>query len=300
METTICAARSAGVLDVPPPPPPRPVEWRRAFTALRQLLAHPEQTEKAFEIFRALMGDEEERNFQRFLARPEGRRLLAERPSLLAVLADREALAAMPPDSFGRAYLAYLERTGFEPDGLLQLKARMEAQARAAGEAPPPLDSVREWYRDRGILTHDLWHVLTDYGTDELGEASLLPFSHAQFGGRANALLVLGTALRGMQELGLSFARYLFQAWRRGRRAAWLPVLPYEELLPLPLEAVRYIAGIVPAAEAHPKGVLRGSLAGPSAAPGYKPSMDPTIASRTRAETKRSRRAAAFCSHPQR
>ncbi len=263
METTQPTAPltlSSGELEIPAPPPSRSIEWLRAARALRVLLNHPDRTEKAFEIFRALMGNEEERTFQRFLALGEGRRLLAERPQLLAMLSDREALAAMPPDSFGRAYLAYLERTGFEPDGLLRLKASMEDQARATGEALPVLDPTRAWFRDRGILTHDLWHVLTDYGTDELGEAALLPFSYAQFGGRPNALLVLGTAVRGVQGLGFSFLRYPFQAWRRGRKTPWLALLRYEELLPLPLEEVRRLAGIAPATEVHPGGILRGSL----------------------------------------
>src|SRR5260221_12856059 len=83
-------------IEIPPPPPPRPVQWRRAVRALRALLADPDQTEKAFEVFLALDGDQEERNFQRLLAHPDGRRLAAARPCLLSRLSDRSALAALP------------------------------------------------------------------------------------------------------------------------------------------------------------------------------------------------------------
>ncbi|MEO1490022.1 MAG: Coq4 family protein, partial [Pseudomonadota bacterium] len=39
---------------------------------------------------------------------------------------------------------------------------------------------LTEWYFNRLRDTHDLFHVLTGYGRDALGEASLLGFSYAQ------------------------------------------------------------------------------------------------------------------------
>lgn len=247
-------------VDIPPPPPRQPVQWRRAVRALRELLDDPDRTEKAFEIFLAIDGDSQEREFQRFIAHPNGRRLLAERPSLIGLLADRTALASMPAGSFGRAYLDYLECSGLDPAGLLTLKTAMEEQAQRAGENRPQLDPAREWLSNRTILMHDLWHVLTGYGTDEAGEAALLPFTYAQAGGRANALLVTGVLVRGTFEAGIGFARYLYQAWQRGRHAVRLSTLSYEALLPLPLEEVRHIAAILPATVAHPAGIIQGSL----------------------------------------
>jgi len=248
-------------VDFPPPPPPHPVQWWRAVQALRTLLANPQETEKALEVFLALSGDEEERMFQRLLADPQGRRLALAQPCLLSRLANRAELATLPDGSFGRAYLAYLDRTGLDPVGLVRLKEEMEVHARAIGEELPVLDPAREWFRVRGILTHDLWHVLTDYDTDELGEAALLAFSLAQLPGRAGRLLTAGATCKGARALGPGFLRYEYQAWRRGRRAAWLPALPYEDLLGEPLEAVRARARITPGAVAHPGGILRGAVA---------------------------------------
>ncbi len=245
------------------PQPRRPREWGRAVRALRGLLANPDDTILAFEIFDAIDRDVEERAFQRFRRDPTGRRLLAARPSLAAGLSDRAALAALPAGSFGHAYLAYLDANGFHPLGLLHLKTHLEATVAARGEARPRLDDAREWFRERSILTHDLWHVLTGYGTDDLGEAALLPFSLAQSGGYANALLVAGVTVRGRALAGRSFPRYLFQAWRRGRRAHWLPALAYEELLPEPLTVVQQSTGIAPPAEAHPGGLRSGTWTRP-------------------------------------
>ncbi len=61
--------------------PRRPREWGRAMRALRALLANPDDTMLAFEIFDAIDRDVEERAFQRFRRDPVGR-LVATRPSL--------------------------------------------------------------------------------------------------------------------------------------------------------------------------------------------------------------------------
>lgn len=246
-------------VDLPPPPLARPVEWRLGLKALRELLAEPERTEKAFEVFLRLDGDGEERSFQRFLAEPHGPRLASERPSLLARLTDQDALAGLPDGSFGRGYFDYLRRTGLDPAGLVNLKCEMVERAKTEGMYLPERDPVREWFRDRTILMHDLWHVLTAYGTDELGEAALLYFTHAQLGGRANAIFITGIGVRTIFAGEFGFLPYLLQAWRRGRRASWLMGLPYEDLLPLPLAEVRRGAGIEPGEVAHPGGIRQGS-----------------------------------------
>jgi len=207
----------------------------------------------------ALGSRDYERNFQGFAASARGRALLAERPSLVAALSDREALARMPDGSLGRAYLEYLERTGFEPGGLLPLQYRVQERWER-DEGAPRLDPMREWFRDRSVLVHDLFHVLTDYPTDDVGEATLLAFSLAQFGGRAQALLTLGAALDCARARGWRFLRYEFQAWQRGRRATSLVTLPWEELLPLRLDTVRRLAGVAGSEQAHPEGILRGQI----------------------------------------
>jgi ubiquinone biosynthesis protein COQ4 len=245
--------------EIPPPPPPQPRRWRRALRELRALLDDSDATEHAISFMLALGSGDYERNFQRVAASAQGRALLAERPSLLAALSDRLALAQLPEASLGRAYLAYLERNRFAPSGLLELQHRVQARWERE-EGTPRLDPLREWFRDRSILVHDLFHLLTDYGTDDLGEATLLAFSLAQFGGAAQALLTAGAALECARALGWRFLAYDFRAWRRGRRAAPLVALPWEELLPLRLESVRRLAGVVAAEQAHPAGILRGHI----------------------------------------
>ncbi len=242
---------SAGTPALRPPAPRRPRrQWRRAWRALRELIDDPDQTEKAFEVLHALDGPSEERTFREFTRHPEGLRLLAERPSLRDALADREALRALPDDSFGRAVLAHYETFGLDPVALVALDVEQTA-------SEPALDRDRAWFRERLMLMHDLWHVLTGYGPDGLGEAALLPFSHTQMGGFGSAMLTLGAGAHVFWHRGLPWLFYLRRAWRRGRRAALLTALPYEALLPLSLEAVRRLAGVEPPNVAHRGGVWR-------------------------------------------
>ena len=227
-------------------------QWRRAFAALRQLLEDADRTHLAFEIIMALDGGTATSSLERMLAHREGRRLLREQPSLFEALSGREALEAMPDGSFGRAYLEHIDRFGLDPGKLIEL-------GRNAGGDGASDDPDILWAAQRGNLEHDLWHVLTGYGADPIGEATLLAFSWAQNGSRANRLLTLGASLRMVRAIGLSWIPYVWKSWRRGRSAVCLAALPYEKLLPLPLDEVRAIAGIEPPKVAHPGGVLSGN-----------------------------------------
>lgn len=238
-----------------PVPPPRKREWRRAWGALRNLIDDPERTDQVFEIVRALSGNSFEHAYQRFAATPEGRRLLSERPSLLATLSDRAALAALPDGSFGRAYAEFMEAGQLAAEGLLEADQMAEQNFAKEG----PFDPDREYFGDRLRDMHDLWHVLTGYGRDEAGEATNLAFTLGQVWNPGIAVIVLAGAVLGPKEPRFGWQRYLFSAWQRGRAATLLTVAPYEELLPLPLAEVRHQLGIQSPSEAHPNGILVGN-----------------------------------------
>jgi ubiquinone biosynthesis protein COQ4 len=221
-----------------------------ALAALRRLLADPDDTQKAIDVSSALDGDYTERQLASLMRSREGRRLLAERPSLLALLGDAAALAAMPEGSFGRAYRDHMQRYGLDPRKLVELSRASDP--RAAGR-----DAAQVWIVERENLIHDLSHALTGYGSDGLGEAALLAFSVGQQYRPSRLLLALGATFEVARRFGpRRWLPYVWRAWRRGRRAANLATLPYEELLPLPLDAVRRALRIDPPAQAHPGGVL--------------------------------------------
>jgi ubiquinone biosynthesis protein COQ4 len=200
----------------------------RAASAVRSLLRDPNDTSQVFRLIDALQGPTARHLLGRFERSYTGAQLLAERPRLLERLGDRQALAALPAGSLGRAYLAFMERGALTADGLVQASEAM---------TPAPAgDDAAEWIGDRMRDTHDLWHVVTGYQGDLLGEASLLAFSFAQTGTRAIGLLA---AVAYARMVDPDHRRLVVDGLLRGLRAAWLPAAAWERLLAEDLEVVR-------------------------------------------------------------
>jgi ubiquinone biosynthesis protein COQ4 len=241
--------------EMPAAPPRQPMQWKRGLHYLQRLMDEPDETANAMDLFYALGSTDFERQFARIARSPQGRRLLAERPSLLDHAADREALAAMPDGSLGRAWLAYLDRFGFDPNALIEIQRAVRARWERE-EGAPEMDEIRAWYQERNLMLHDAFHVLTGYDADPLGEATLLAFTQGQLGGRVNRLLTLGATLRVAPRIGWRWIGFVFRAWQRGRRAVFLHAVSIEELLPLPLDEVRTRLRIDSPEKAHPRGLL--------------------------------------------
>jgi ubiquinone biosynthesis protein COQ4 len=244
----MAADRSTATLPrIAPPPPRRKVEWRRARTALATLVADPDRTEQVFELIDALAGDAGEKLFQRFLRHPHAPDLLTRKPSLLATLSKRSELEAMPEGSLGRTYARFMREGGIDADGLVEASQDVSREREE-------IDPERRWFYDRLRDMHDLWHAVTGYGRDVAGEATLLAFTHAQLRNRGILAIVLASVVRGPK--AIFWPRYLWSAWRRGRRAEMLPAAKWEELLPLPLAEARRRLGVTPPEDAHPGGIL--------------------------------------------
>ncbi len=212
-----------------------PIDLRRTLRALQALFANPDDTAQVFTIIESLTGRSRLRLGERFAADPSGARLLRERPDLVERLSDREALRRLPEGSLGRAYLAFVESEGISADGLVAASEGGEAARLPAG-----LQYVHNRMRD----THDLWHAVTGYKGDTLGEAALLAFSLPQTRNPGVALIVLAALLHpragGLRALVLG-------GFSRGLRAAWLPPIDWAPLLALPLEEVRRRLGVTAA-----------------------------------------------------
>jgi len=203
----------------------RPLE---AWRALRALANDPDDTAQVFRVLRALPNGD--RLFRRFRRTESGARLLAERPALLGRLSDRPALLALPPGSLGHGYAEFMEAEQISADGLV------EASEASSGERWP--DEEHRFFGERMRDMHDLWHVVTGYGRDLLGEAALLSFTFAQT--RTPGIgVIVGHALWKARGDFAPARPIIWQGFRRGLRARWLPAQEWEQLLALPLEEVR-------------------------------------------------------------
>jgi ubiquinone biosynthesis protein COQ4 len=200
----------------------------RAGRALAALLRDPDDLPQVFTLIDSMSGTAPMRLLLGFRRSATGPRLLRERPDIGARLADREGLRALPAGSLGRAYLAFVEREGISAEGIRTASERSEATGYASDE----MNFLRSRMRD----THDLWHAVTGYEGDVLGELSLLAFTLGQHWNSAIAAIVGAALIKGFSK---GATPLVVAGYRRGRAAEWLPAQDWEALLPLPLEVVR-------------------------------------------------------------
>lgn len=215
----------------------RPVD---ALRTLRQLIADPEDTSKVFEIIRAASGSSLQRGIKRFREREVGQRVLANEINLLDTMRDRERLEALPPGTLGRAYYDFIYAEDLSADGLVD--ASMVQGGSVYNEMSPDMQRYAQRLRDQ----HDIWHTLTQYGRDELGEACLLGFTYAQGRNRGIGLIVIAGSWKHFQHRGIPALRAIWQGFRSGLHASWLPGEDWEALLELPIEEVRRLLAIRP------------------------------------------------------
>lgn len=203
-----------------------------ALRALSELAKNPDDLPKVFTIIDSLPGLSEGRLLRRMEADANGRRLLETRPNLAARLADRTSLSALPAGTLGRAYAEFAERAGITPQGIVE--------ASVAGGRNDVHDENLRFVSERMRDAHDVWHVVTGYGVDVAGEVSLLAFTYAQSpqpGIGLICLLAYAHFVPGVNEM-------LRKAYRRGKEAAWLPSVVWEDLLERPLDEVREMLGV--------------------------------------------------------
>lgn len=201
-----------------------------ALRALRALLQDPDDTAQAFRVVDALSGRNGERTLARLRRSESGKELLRDRPDLLSRLTDRASLQALPEGTLGREYLRFLDSEGITAQGLLA--ASEEGRRSMKPEVDPDLYFLRDRMRDQ----HDLWHTVTGYKGDLLGEASILAFSFAQTWNLGVGLIVLAALVQGRDP---AVRKLVAGAFARGLRSAWLPAVRWETLLERPLAEVR-------------------------------------------------------------
>ncbi len=224
-----------------PDRPPARFQPRRAIRHMRALIADKEDTSHVFHIVESLNGNVQVRNLKRFLKSADGRARYAERRYLPPLLDDHETLRKLPEGSVGRAYVDFMEREGLSAQGLVD-----EFERYRAGQ--PVYDDDITWFGNRLRDTHDLFHVLTGYGRDALGEDALLAFSHSQDGGFG----ILFIAVIGAWEVhkvapkGARIFSVFMEGRRHGRLAHKIAEQDILALLEENLESARERLGIRP------------------------------------------------------
>lgn len=224
-----------------PTPPNQPVRPLHALSSVIKLVRNKEDTRQVFEVVSALSGGHGRAIFRRFVATEYGHRVAGEPVKLEEILSDREMLRALPAGSFGRAYLAFMEGENLTAEGLIG--ASEEAGIDFTGDTQFP--HFRRLFMHLQV-SHDLWHVLTGYGRDAIGEMCNLAFTRAQTRNRGFRLIIWMALLAMKRERpDLPLWKAANEGRRMGKSAAWVLGHDVETLLPLPLEEVRRRLNII-------------------------------------------------------
>jgi ubiquinone biosynthesis protein COQ4 len=222
----------------PPAPEVRPLF---AVASVLRLIRDKEDTSQVYSAVSALAGANGHRMFRDFVGTPYGRRVVAEPVRMEKTLSDREWLRQFPEGSFGATYLAFMEGEDLTPDGLL-------ASAEEAGidfKNPTQFEEYRRLFLHTSVM-HDVWHVLTGYGRDALGELCNLAFSVTQTHNPGFRLIIaIGLIAQKLEQPGVPIIKAIREGDRMGRGVDYLLQHDIVPLLPLPLSEVREKLGFI-------------------------------------------------------
>lgn len=213
----------------------------KAWSHMRQLIADKEDTEQVFHIIEALNGRALVNNLEAFAKTPDGQKRLAEREYLPPILDDHSWIRDLPPGTVGRAYLEFMTREGLSAQGLVDESEKFRSTLR-------DYDDDLQWYGNRLRDTHDLFHVLSGYNRDALGEASLLAFSYSQNPGRG-VIFIAFMGIRTIAKAAPKEARIMDCFWEGKRHGAAAKRIMQEDIRALmhePIDAARARLGIQP------------------------------------------------------
>ena len=214
----------------------RPLQARRAMKKLRE---DPDDTAQAIRVIGSLSGNSGQRAFERFSHSPRGQQILREKRDLLALMNDVQRLQAMPENSLGRAIADWYQLEELSAQGLADAS---EAAFSEGGPRRAQLSSDEDLFSKRLLDQHDIFHVLTGYGRDLLGESAVLAFTIPQTKNLGIAYLVLD-ALRG-SGWNSTEGKLIREAFQRGRRCEWLVDQDWEALFEQPIAEVREKLGV--------------------------------------------------------
>ncbi len=212
---------------------PMRVQPLRALRAIRRLLADKDDTVQVFEIMQSLNGRSTAKAYRRLMSTVSGGKIAYDRVEIAPLLSDAALIDSFAPNTVGGSYRHFVRSEGLSAEGLA------EESRKARGtvlDIPHPV----AWFGRRIRDTHDVWHILTGYHRDGLGELCLVAFSYAQTKSLGWALIAVGGVIQAFKlGHGRRTARIVWQAYRNGKAAAWLPGQDFVAMLSEPLDAAR-------------------------------------------------------------
>ena len=220
-------------------PARQPAKFRpfKALSHFRKLIKDKEDTEQVFHIFENLPRKGFMDDARAFVESDFGQRLMASEPYLPDLLDDHGWIDALPEGTVGHAYVTFMRREGLSAAGLV-------AEADKMGR--PKFDDQVQWYANRLRDTHDLFHILTGYGRDALGEQCVLGFTYGQTGNYGNFFIAYagGYEVKRSIKSDAPVMGAIRQGQRHGKASKAIIEQDIRSLLAEPLDAARARLGI--------------------------------------------------------
>lgn len=208
---------------------------RDSFKSLKYLLKNPYDTAQVFKMAAALDHEDRKRAIRKLNSTKIGKQIVDSRLNALDFLGDTAWLEKLPKGSVGHAYLNFLKSENLNTQKLYDFAAQEKEYTDFSS------DTSEAWLYRHTFVIHDIWHVLTGYGTHPFGEACLMSFSSAQTGSKGFGLVALGGIMLSIKTPKRKFPhiKTIVQAYLIGKRASWLYLEDYQKLLEEPISLAR-------------------------------------------------------------
>jgi ubiquinone biosynthesis protein Coq4 len=207
------------------------LEYLTVLKGFISLLRDPSQTESVFDIVEGMRNTDATKMAVKYVkSAPEVEQIVNER--YIAPTPDIENLLKYPEGSLGHTYASYIKESNFTPDFYRKIKVE---------------DDI-SYILLRMRQAHDIWHIVTGFGTDSIGELGLQAFSLAQTRLPLPVILLAGGLLKTLKEpenLDNLLDR-VAAGYKMGSKAKPLLAQKWEEHWDKPLSEWRSELGVEP------------------------------------------------------
>jgi ubiquinone biosynthesis protein COQ4 len=191
------------------------LDFLQAIKGAISLFRDPTRTESVYDIEDGLRHTKATQLAIEFIkSDPAVAGIIAER--YLPPPVDLDALFALPADSLGHVYAAYIQDSNFDPNFYRKVEVT---------------DDISYVFL-RLRQTHDLWHIVAGFDTDVAGELGLKAFELAQTHRTMSLILLAGGLLSTLSKSPADLDRTLdcvARGYRRGAKARRLLSTKWEE-----------------------------------------------------------------------
>lgn len=208
------------------------VELFNTIKGFVSIIKNPNKTESVFDIEDGLLHTTATQLSVEYVKQDLAvTKLIQER--YIAPTPDLDLLLKYPENSLGYIYASYLLETGFDPNFYRKLEVKDNAS----------------YILLRLRQTHDIWHLVTGFGTDVVGELGLQAFVLAQTRRPMSVVLIAGGLLKILLQCPTDLENLLdgiAVGYRMGAKAKPFLAQKWEENWEKPLSEWRLQLGVEP------------------------------------------------------